>query len=360
VTTPAYRLRQGVEALRQGSPPRAEYYARLLEAGNRKNEACLLWGEIFVAQKQWGKALQELNRIEDDGALRVRAACLVGRCLLELQNHPEALRCFQFVLGQEPDNVDAHRGMAAFHYDLGNLSLAESHLETVARLDPTDARAHRLIGLIEKDVGRREHAIAAYREALRRGLSREVADTVRLELAECHLMEGQEEAALAVLDERSAQAAAQAEAAGLRIEALLVLKRTSEAHALLDSALQTHPNTGGLLRIRGIQQAEEGKNRDAAVSLERAVALDPNDHLSRYQLALVYERLDRSTEALEQHRLAKQTRERFEEMTRLSQEAMTKPQDADVRRRLAAVCRKLQKNDLAAMWDRAAASCQGP
>ena len=45
-------------------------------------------------------------------------------------------------------------------------------------------------------------------------------------------------------------------------------------------------------------------------------------------------------------------------LTRLTKDAMAKPWAPEVRTRLAEVCRKLDKHQLAAMWDRAAEVCR--
>src|SRR5947199_218337 len=83
---------------------------------------------------------------------RVRAAALTGQCLLALGAVREADRVFRSVVAEQPDQVDAHRGLAVIAYDLGQLGEAVEHLRRVAELDAADPRPHRLIGLIYKDM----------------------------------------------------------------------------------------------------------------------------------------------------------------------------------------------------------------
>ena len=52
-----------------------------------------------------------------------------------------------------------------------------------------------------------------------------------------------------------------------------------------------------------------------------------------------------------------ETQKALDELTKLSQEAMKRPWDAAVRRRLAKVCQQLGKADLATMWLEAAEAC---
>lgn len=359
VSQPGYRLQRGQEAVRQRDWVRAEAYARKLENAGHRNEASLLWGELFVAQQQWRQALDQFNLIKDKGAIRVRAAALSGQCLLNLGNRREALHCFLFALEQQPNEIDAHRGLAAFHYDQGNLTQALAHLDRIARLDPTDSRPHRLMGLIFHFLEQPDQAIPAYQEARRRGVRLQDAASVQLELAECHNKRSESAEALAALDELPAQAADTPQGVALRAEALVALTRSSDAAALLDQALRGHPTSGPLLRVRGTLHVTNGQGKDAVPLLEQAVALDANDYRSRHQLARAYQQLGRETEAAEQDRLAKQTRQSLQELTVLSQEAMAKPSDARVRRRLAEQCRKLKLTDLATMWDQAAEVCEG-
>src|SRR5262249_52757864 len=95
----------------------------------------------------------------------------------------------------------------------------------------------------------------------------------------------------------------------------------------------------------------------AAGLLERAVALDKHDLVSRHQLAQAYEALGRRADAAEQRRLHEQTQRFLDELTRLNREATARPWDAAVRGCLAEVCQELGKADLAAMWRAAAGAC---
>jgi len=47
----------------------------------------------------------------------------------------------------------------------------------------------------------------------------------------------------------------------------------------------------------------------------------------------------------------------MEERSRLEREAVARPWDASLRLRLAELCRRLNRGDLALMWERAAAAC---
>jgi tetratricopeptide (TPR) repeat protein len=357
VTRPAYRWQRGREALRQNDWFGVEDIARRLEAAGDADHACLLRGEVLYRQRHYADSIAELNKVRNEGDLRLQAAALQGQCFLGLHRLGEAERVFTFVLEQQPEHADAHRGLAAVHYDLGNLSQAVLHLEEVARLDPGDGRPHRQIGLIWMDLSKNADAAAAYREALGRSLKAAVRQEVRLELAEVLVRQRDFSTALQTLDDPEADRPESVVALGLRGQCLWGLSRAEEARALLEKGLERYSSNGCLLRLRAQIHLTDQQPGPAATLLEKAVAQDPQDHLSRYQLALAYAQLSRTEDAAAQQEQVKEIRGRLELLTQLSKEAMDKPRDAEVRLRLAEVCARAGRADLAAMWQRAAEAC---
>lgn len=351
---PDYRLRRGQEALRQGDPEKAELLAAALEAGGYQDQANLLRGEILFDRKRYAEALAQFNQIRDQGAIRLEATALSGQCLMNLNEPREATRALRFVLSQQPDHVDAHRGLAAIYYDQGAMMPAVRHAQEWARLSPQDGRPYRFMGLIYNNLFQNAQAIECYREALRRQLSSRVAREVRVELAEALVKRTNYAEALPVLEACTPETA---EVLALRGEALWGLGRIPEARDLVDRALGDHPVSADLLRLRAKIHLAANEQPAAAAVLEKALGLDRHDYASRYLLAQIYEELGRRPEAAEQRRLAQQTHAYLTEMTQLTQQAVSKPWDAACRQRLAELCRLLDKPDLAAMWHKAAAAC---
>jgi tetratricopeptide (TPR) repeat protein len=170
---PEYLLRQGQAALRRGDTDVADRLAARLEGSGHADHARLLLGEVYLRLKRPARALQEFNQIQDQGALRLEAAACSGECLRQLNNPGEAARCFVFVLAEQPDHVECHRGLAVIYYDQGAMGHALEHLRAVARLDPGDARPRWLMGQVYKDQSRPAEAVASYEEALKRPLAGE-------------------------------------------------------------------------------------------------------------------------------------------------------------------------------------------
>src|SRR5262249_46768964 len=200
---PQYRLRCGQEALRRGEVDRVDQVALLLEADGCKDQAALLRGELNFrrgeplanrerlreAAPYLLKALDEFNRIRDQGALRLEAAVYIGKCLVYLKQPYPAERALWFVLEERPNDIEAHRALAVLYYDQGLLMRAVQHLEEVTKLDPHDGRPYRLIGLIYKDVEQFRGAGEVYGKGVDRDLPAGNVEqnraAVRKELAEC-------------------------------------------------------------------------------------------------------------------------------------------------------------------------------
>jgi tetratricopeptide (TPR) repeat protein len=373
--TPEYRLGCGEAALRGNNFDRAEEIALRLEADGFKDQGFLLRGEAFFRQGEGYydsnqpsqaaalllRSQKELNKIHDKGALRLAAAILIGKAQLYLRQPAEAVHAFRFVLSEDPDNIDAHRGLASIYFEQGAMQLAIQHLERVAALDPEDGRPHRLMGLIYKDLEQWNDAVVHYEEALRRRLPGQVREQdpskVRQELAQCLLKLGQFARAQEVLRECEPLPEDEALVEALGAECFFGLNQNEQASQILDRALAAFPVQLELLRLRGKLYLSDKQPQRAVELLQRAVRLDHHDFESRYQLSLALQQLGRTAEAQEEEQHLKQTQQYRAELARLNQEAVTKPWDEQVRLRMAELCDRLEKPALATMWRRAAAEC---
>jgi tetratricopeptide (TPR) repeat protein len=358
VTRPDYRLARGHEAVGRGDWDAAGGLADLLDASGHPDHARLLRGEMFLARGNPESALAELNQVQADGPLRARAASLIGRALIPLGRLREAYQTLAFAVEEQPDDVEAQRGLAVIAYDLGQLDAAVAHLERVAELDPQDGRPHRLIGLICKDLSRRDRAVDAYREALKRHLAPAVAEEVRAELADVLVRQGQAAEALAVLDPVPADAGDELGVPAVRAEALNGVGRRQDAIQLIDRAVARWP-TPRLYRLRGQYALDAGDTTTALKAAERAVALAPADYEAHYLLAQVYGALGRKGDAARETARVEELRQDFGRLTALSREAMERPWDAGVRLQLADLSDRLGRPKLAEMWRAAAAACSG-
>jgi len=358
VTRTEYRFARGEEAVRQRDWNSVDELAKRLEASGQPDHARLLRAEGLYARKLPDLALAECNEIRDQGAIRLPAATLAGKCLLELGELKEARRTFEFVLGEEPDNVDAHRGLAAVAYDMGQMHMAIVHLKEIIRLDLADSRPHRLLANIYRDMGNNDEAEAEFREALRiGGQSDVVREEVQFELAENLVKQSKFTDALAVLDEAAAGDSEPPAMVAVRGQALRGSGQRAEAIALADRAIAAHPD-GVFYLLRGQLFLDDGDAVAAIPQLEQAARLYRRPYQPYVLLTQAYAAAGRKSDAEAANRRAEELRRDMQQATELSQEAMANPWDPMVRLKLAEVFDRLREPALAAMWRKAAAEVQ--
>jgi tetratricopeptide (TPR) repeat protein len=355
VTRPEYRLARGEEAIQANDWEQVDSLVEKLEAAGRADEAHLLRGKTYQARRRPDLALAQFDAIREESPLYLSGTAQAGRCLLELGARREAFKIFSIVVERDPNQIDAHRGLAAIAYDLGQLDLAVEHLEVVARLDPNDSRPLRLIGLIYKDLSQREKADTAYREALRRGPTPALEEEVRKEMAE-NLVELHRYAdAIAVLDALHVE---DERTIAARADALRGAGRSGEALALLDRELKRFA-AGALFRLRGQLSLDVQDFAGAIVSLERAVELLPHDYRAHFLLAQAYAGAHRADDAKRETARTEELRQALDQITSLSRRAMERPWDAAVRLQLAELSDRLGMPEVAKTWRTAAEACQG-
>jgi tetratricopeptide (TPR) repeat protein len=353
---PAYLLRRGQEALHQGRPDKAERLAQRLERQGYEDHARLLRGEAFLRDHRFDLALYELGQIKDRDDVLVEASVIYGLAFLSVQRLWEAEKLLRYVLSKRPDHLEAHRGLAAIYFDQGALTLAVRQGQECARLEPHKGYPYRFLGVIFKDLARYAEARTAYQQALERELSAEQVADVKEGLAQVLVLQKDYGQALKLLEDCPASVAGKPAMMACRAECLWGLDRAAESKRLLDEALKEHPQALELLRLRAKLYLSENEPDKAAALLERALQLDHHDSVSRYQLVQAYQRLGRAKEAALQQQLLKQTQDYLTELTKLNEDIAQRPWDRAVLTRLAEVCDKLDKPDMAAMWRQAAAA----
>lgn len=359
ITRPDYRFARGQEALEAGQFKAAEQYAVRLEAAGQADRAHLLRAESLYARRDPEAALRECNQIKDEGDLRVRAAAIAGRCLLDLGEMAEAERVFLLVLSKQPDHVDAHRGLAAITYELGQWNRAIAHLEQVIRLAPGDARPHRLLAGILRDLASLPEAVDEYKEAIRirTGLSDVAVEQSRFELAEALTELARYAEALEVVEAAGPADREPLYMRALRIEALRGVGRKAEAAALVEAALATSQE-GAFYRLRGQLYLDDGDAAAAVPLLEQSAETSPHHYQSHFLLAKAYAAVGRKADADKANARAEEIRKDNELGAELQRQAMARPRDALVRLRLAELCEQTGDAKSAAIWRRAAAQLQ--
>lgn len=358
VTRPGYRFERGMAAVRAKDWDGAEGYADRLAATGRADHAGVLRAELLLARRRPGPALAALEGVNPDGPFKRPVAVLTGRCLLDLGNLPAAHRAFTEVLADNPDEVDAHRGLAAIAYDLGQTQQALAHFTRWAELDPADPRPHRTMGLIHSDAADLEPAEAAYRAALARNPSPNLRAELRDELALNLSVQKKYPEALEQVEAAATEAGGR-ESAGvayIRADCYRATGRAAEAAAVLDRAIAADPGAAALHRLRGQLDLDADRLAAAVPRLEKAVALAPGDFKARHLLAQAYVGAGRQADADREFAAVEASRRDHERLTELSRLAAARPWDAGVRLQLAEAAERIGNPKVAAMWRSAAAA----
>lgn len=358
VTRPDDRLRQGQAALLREDYDKAAELTSLLEASGHVDHAHLLRGQSLLRRGQLNEALLEYNAIRRDRKELLAEASMVFGLGLYFHGHlVEAEKLLLHAVHELPENVDVRRGLAALYYDRGAMRDALRQLEKWAELADDDGMPYRFMGEIYQGLSATGPAAENYAKALALKLPPDVREASLVELAQVRIERTEYADALACLERLSADALAQPKVQECRAECLLGMGRHAEAAALLESLLAAETPSPRALRLRATMHAAAGEDALATALLEKALHLDAHDCFARYQLALLRTKQKRQAEAEEQFRLLATSQQLFRELSDLNQQAIEKPRDPAVRRRLADVCRRLNKPELAQMWLKAANSC---
>jgi tetratricopeptide (TPR) repeat protein len=370
-----YLLQRGRAALDRGDWDQAERCLNLLEERGYRDPAHLLRGRVWLykarlapptsafgpaypTQSYLQRTFQELAQVPEEGPLAEEAAVLRAECLVRLGERRAAAELLQPVMRQNPDDVEAHRLLAAIFIDLNDPYHALNHLREWARLDPHSGRPYRWIGLfLSKDYLKRKEAIAAYREACRRHLDPPLRADVIKELAET-LVEGESDyqGALDTLAQ-CPELLSRPEILTLRGRCLWGLARQAEALQMAEAALRADPKLPQALHLRARLFLADGQPKAAMPLLERALAVNPYDDVNRELLIQVCKQLGEDARVVQQQRLLEETRSYKRRLTELHEQALRRPWDAEVRQQLADLCLKLNLKGEAEMWRQAAAAC---
>jgi tetratricopeptide (TPR) repeat protein len=304
------------------------------------------------AQRLFRQSLEELAKIQDDGAIGVKGTLLAAECLIRLQEQRLAEEGLKALLKRHPDNKEAHRFLAVIYIDLNSSEEAIEHLQEWARLDPATGIPYRWIGFFKKDNNQIGDAIAAYEKALQRQLPPAIKADALKELAGLYQEEGYYEKALETLMQAPEQ---DPKVLAQRVACLRsIAGREQEVVQLVEQAYRDHPDQPKILVLRAQILDNEDKPELALPFLEKAIRLDPADLTALTLLITVYRKLNKEAQANEIRKQADEVSKIQANLSGLVQRANRTPWDDRVRVEIAALCLKLYRPDEARTWLNAA------
>jgi len=231
-----------------------------------------------------------------------QATLLASECLVRLGDNRTAELALATLVTRQPDNLDAHRYLAAIYVDVNAKSLAIPQLREWIRLDGNDPRPYRWLSQMTRrsEIGYTE-AIEAHRKLLQLNLNEAERAAVAQELAEIQIdkLAGYQQG-LETLTEVPKAFQNQPSYVLLQAECLLGLGKTQEARELIDGLLKAHPTLSSALLFRAKVYLQEDQPKLAIGLLEKLLSRFPYDTRARQTLMVAYGSIGNERQVAEQ------------------------------------------------------------
>ena len=237
-----------------------------------------------------------------------------GRAALDAGDTAKAIAELETAVGLDPTRAEAQVLLGQAYYTAGRSQEARERLQTGLRQDPNNASAQYLLGDLSVDAGRLLDAATAYAAAVKIDPGARAAHPNIEDSVEAALQAGQDaatagqwqqaiphlEAALALnpglpearfaLGNIQFNLGLQAELTGDRATAI---SHYAAAQADYEAVLELDPEYAPALTNLGVV-AYQTRDLERAVSLfQQALAIDPGDTDTRYQLGAAYLNMDK-------------------------------------------------------------------
>lgn len=259
----------------------------LWQAEYQRGVAYFSLGKLTEARAAMMRTIQLLSEFTDSPqrrAISARVQSTLGEIALAEANPAEAERAFRRALELSPSSGRAHVGLAEVF--LSNRKFAEAAAEAKAAIAAGEDRAsiYLLLGQAQMLSGQDDEAMASLNEALKREPQMAVALCARAEL-----LLKRNDLPRAITDLQAALALAQDTPMRLRLaDAFRRAKREAEAITLYRQVLEAEPNQTEARAALVALLIESGKSSEAVAELEALIKTDPNRAVWRGQLAELY------------------------------------------------------------------------
>jgi tetratricopeptide (TPR) repeat protein len=356
---PADKLfREALTALDEGRVDNIEVAQAALdrfEADRRYwRHLAVLNAVIHLRRDEPQEAYRELADEPMDSPVREYVLLYVGEALYRMNQLGQAQQVFEQLLADYPDNTKAVKWLGAVYYDLGAYDAAITQLVRATELKPEEYGPWHLLGVMYNDFEATEDAVTHLTEALKRDPPAGVRRNITHELAAALIDDRQYDQALQTFDPSDTSATAHA----LRARAYWSLSQSEPAAKELALAEQQDASLLDVRKLRAEILEHEGRAEDAIELLRDILQEAPDSLETRYQLAIALKQAGQTEEAEQHLQTWQQQRTLADELIEKNLQAVSDPSDAEVRDRLAEICRKLGRDELALMWERAAAACR--
>jgi tetratricopeptide (TPR) repeat protein len=256
-------------------------------------------------------ALAHFEAAVESSPNRAEAHRLLAVAYRENDQREESIKEFTTAVQLNPSDERARISLADALSAGGQYEDAERVLRTAIEALPSSGQAHYNLGRLYRLMARNLDAVQAFERAA--ALSPLLGmDHLYETIAAIHVVEGQADNAIEVLQKRVDVSPNNAEAHRKLGEALLQQNLSDEALAEFLVALLIDPKSGQTYAGIGQLHLQRGRYADAAAASRRAVDLDPGNRVARYSLGAALLRLGQTAagqkEILEFERLQAEAR----------------------------------------------------
>lgn len=309
---------------------------------------------LLARDGQFEEAMQRAQQVSTVAVMQPESYMLAADVFRLQGRWNDAIGCLSQAAALNPGLTRAQRWLGILYYDVGAMQRATKHLRMAADGDPKEIGSLNLSSRIYSEYENYTEAEIDCRRALERRPAEPLATELLLRLADAQRHLRRFDDAISTL-EKCADGPAVWAARALVWEAM---GKTDQAMTACQTVLENDENDRIANLVSGRILLSQRNASTAVERLQRAVAVAPYNHEARFLLGRALLLKGESEAGKAEIERSTELKELFLEMARLHLEAVDRPQDVEVRMRLAELTEQYGRPQLAAMWYRAVLSMQ--
>ncbi len=266
-------------------------------------EGAYLSGRIFSLSDENTNAQKYLEKAVQLKPDATEAQALLAEVYAKQRNYDAAVGAYQKVVGLDPNRISAHLGLGDIYFRMQRWSEAAAALERALALDSSRMEALFQLGSAYEEMRDFAKAADAYDRFLK--LQPENAWMGYLRLGACRMELQQYPQAVVALQE-----AQKAQPRDLKVnyslaQAYKMAQQYDQAEAVLQGLAQLNPVDASTYYSDIVKMYDEAGQNDKAIGAARKVIeLNPDSEMAVYNLAIMFQKLERYEEAIEAFRQA--------------------------------------------------------
>ncbi len=358
------RLTRQAAALVQKQPREAEQLAALVvdEYDPHYASAWLVRAQAFLLLNQPAEAMGSFSMIPQPELCSEQELLATARTAWSTHQPLLAELCVAAAVQSGSRTVELARWALETRTGHINKATLRELVAVLVASDSADPHDWKLVGLAYRNWGELGNELAAYQRAAALLENQETPQAIQAkrDLARLLIQLG-EYAAAKPLVEKVRSSAARDLGDDVRHATLLRADgHVEDALVVLDEVLKQSARNFEARFLRGIINAERGRDQDAVEDLRVAVEQNPYHAAARYKLAISLNRIGQQMESTEQLAAHKKLYDAQIEVLAVSAKLREQPADTSLMQRLVQLHTILGQKALADQWSNAAAAAQPP